>query len=234
MMDRITQIKLWYLPASIIGFLVLALNGCAVTDISLLPMYGGAEKTEKQKQADAEYLQRMDENFKDRRKASDSAARVAWSYWRKGDWQTAMRRFNQTWLLDPDNYQAYWGYLVILGARGNYDESSKMADKALSLAPGNHWLLCDAAFTYGSKANLIAFNREEKDKYLHKAFTAYEKAAANKPGGQICRTWAMTLYQNGQYPEAWNKVKRSEDLGYRYPETFLNALTRKMPRPDSF
>ena len=230
-MIKFTQIIIRYLLVSIIGFLVITLNGCATTDISLLPMYGDAEKTENQKQADAAYIEQMEVKFKTRRTASNSAAKEGWYYWRTRDWQTAMRRFNQSWLLDPDNHLAYWGYLVILAAQGKYTDASDMGDKALSLAPDNHRLLCDVAFTYGNHANLIVFSGKEKEELFQKAFSAYTKASIIKPN-QICQNWAITLFQNGQYLEAWEKVKKSEELGHRYREVFLKDLSREIPRPE--
>ena len=61
-------------------------------DISLLPMYGGVEKTEKQKQADEISLRTKDANSCDSRAASESATKAGWGFLRRGDWKTAMGR----------------------------------------------------------------------------------------------------------------------------------------------
>lgn len=230
-MYKITQFKFRCLLFTFIGSLTIVLNGCAITDISLLPMYGGTEKTERLKQADAAYIEQMEAKFKNRRTASNSAAKEGWYYWRSRNWQTAMRRFNQSWLLDPKNHQAYWGYMVILAAQGKFTDASDMGDKALSLAPDNHRLLCDVAFIYGNHADLIVFSGKEKEQLFEKAFFLYAKASMIQPG-QICQNWAITLFQNGLYSEAWEKVKKSEELGHRYREVFLNDLSREMPRPE--
>ena len=125
-MNKATFIESRYFLFTAVGFLIVLLNGCASTvggDISLLPMYGGVEKTEKQKQADEIYLKTMDANFNDRRAASESAAKAGWGFLRRGDWKTAMRRFNQAWLLNPDYYEAYGGFAVILDQQGNFQDA---------------------------------------------------------------------------------------------------------------
>ena len=234
-MDKASRIEFRSILFTTIGFLIILLHGCASSsggDISLLPMYGGVEKTEKQKQADSDYLKYVDAHFDDRREGSKTAARAGWNYWYKGDWQTAMRRFNQAWLLDPDNHLVYWGYVAILGMQGKYRESTDMGDIALSLAPDNHKLLCDVAFSNGAYAYSINSNREEREKYFNKAFSMYEQAETLQHD-EPCKTWAITLFYNDQYLAAWEKVKKSEEFGYYYPQEFLNDLAKKLPRPES-
>lgn len=231
-MNRAIWIKSQYILLAAAGLIIALLSGCASVDISLLPMYGDVEKTEKQKNADATYLEYMDAHFDDRRASSETAARAGWNYWYKGDWQTAMRRFNQAWLLDSDNYSAYWGYVVILGMQGNYLDSSNMGDIALSLAPGNQKLICDVAFSNANYASTIKLNRTDKERYLQKALSMYEQAATVAPE-EPCMNWAVTLYNHGQYLAAWEQVKKAEQLGYNYPEVFLNELSRILPRPES-
>jgi tetratricopeptide (TPR) repeat protein len=221
--------------ATALGFLILLLSGCAHPaggDISLLPMYGGVEKTEKQKQADAVYLKQMDAHFDDRRAASESVARAGWNYWYKGEWQTAMRRFNQSWLLDSGNFYTYWGFVAILFAQGKYHESSDMGDIALSLAPDNYKLLCDVAFSKGSYAYKAKLNRKEREMHFQKALSMCEKATTIAPA-EPCMAWAVMLFYSGQYQAAWEKVKQAEELGHHYPRAFLTDLARKLPRPES-
>lgn len=176
----------------------------------------------------------MDAQFSDRRAASESAVRVGWSFWNKGDLKTAMRRFNQAWLLDPDNYQIYSGFAAILDRQGNYQDASEMAEKAMNLGPTDHNLMCAAANAHGKYAMSIRKNATEKDKYLQKSASICEKAATVRPDGScIYFTWAITLFHMGEYLDAWQKVKKLEGLGYGHRKNFIDDLSRKMPRPKS-
>ena len=49
----------------------------------------------------------------------------------KNDLDMAMRRYNQAWLIDDANGEAYWGFGIVLNERKQYDESNKMLEAAL-------------------------------------------------------------------------------------------------------
>ena len=236
-MNKAAQIESRYILVIAAGLLIVLLSACASTkrgDISLLPMYGGIQKTEKQKQADEIYLKTMDANFSSRRAASQSAAKAGWGFLRKRDLNTAMRRFNQAWLLDPIYYEAYAGFARILDIQGNFQGASKMAEKAMNLGPADYRLMCDAAEAHGKYALSIENNSEEKAKYLKKSASVCEHAAIIHPDGScIYFNWAITLFYMGEYLEAWQKVKKLEDLGYGHRKYFIDDLSGKMPRPKS-
>ena len=236
-MNSAVAIEFRFLHVTAVAFLIVLLSACATpskVDISLLPMYGDVQKTEKQKQADEIYLKTMDANFSSRRAASQSAAKAGWGFLRKRDLNTAMRRFNQSWLLDPNYYEAYAGFAQILDIQGNFQGASKMAEKAMNLGPADYRLMCDAASAHGKYALSIENNSEEKAKYLKKSASVCEHAALIHPDGScIYFNWAITLFHMGEYLEAWQKVKKLEDLGYGHRKYFIDDLSRKMPRPKS-
>ncbi len=55
-----------------------------------------------------------------RAQGSDKSVQLGWQYFfQKQDFATAMKRFNQAWLLDPDNGDAFHGFAVVTMARDN-------------------------------------------------------------------------------------------------------------------
>jgi len=55
-----------------------------------------------------------------RPQGSDKSVQLGWQYFfSKHDIATAMKRFNQAWLLDPDNGNAFHGFAVLVMARDN-------------------------------------------------------------------------------------------------------------------
>jgi len=80
----------------------------------------------------------------ERKLMSNRAADIGWQALSKNDIPKAMRRFNQGWLLDPDNGRVYWGFAVVLQIRDNdLDGAIEMFDKARKLLPGDPALLVD-------------------------------------------------------------------------------------------
>lgn len=92
-----------------------AAGAAAATDYppNETPMYGGAEKTPAMLQADKELIAAVLAKGITRAQGSDQLVHAGWDYQHKGDYATAMKSFNQAWLLDPDNGDAFDGFAVI-------------------------------------------------------------------------------------------------------------------------
>ena len=85
-----------------------------------LPMYGGVEKNEAQKKADNDLAEGLKAKGLTREQGADNAARLGWDAFHKKDrdLSVAMKRFNQAWMLDPENGTAYHGFALVLSERG--------------------------------------------------------------------------------------------------------------------
>ena len=81
-------------------------------------MYGEAPKTDAMRRADAAFIETMLGQGLSREGAAKAVVERAWGIWRQGDKATAMRRFNQAWLLDPENSSAYHGFALVVSDRG--------------------------------------------------------------------------------------------------------------------
>ncbi|WP_398500856.1 hypothetical protein [Variovorax sp.] len=85
--------------------------------INQLPMYGGRAKTEAMQKADADFIASMEKQGLSRAEGARQMLRQGWAAWGKRDMTTAMARFNQAWLLDPENGNAYHGFALVLALR---------------------------------------------------------------------------------------------------------------------
>ena len=117
-------------------------------DANLLPRYGAAPKSRALLKADAEFLAACDRDFPSRQAASSSYAQRGWAFFRVGDASTAIKRFNQAWLLDTTNAAAYWGFGAVAGLRKQYDASLRDFRISLRLNPANTRVLLDIAQTH--------------------------------------------------------------------------------------
>ncbi|MDT4854603.1 hypothetical protein FQZ97_889150 [compost metagenome] len=78
---------------------------------------------------------------------------MAWQYLSEGDKGTATYRFNLAWLLNPENFDIYWGLGVIEFQSGNYSNAIELMDKGLELSDGkNYVFMTDLATVYIKKA----------------------------------------------------------------------------------
>lgn len=94
----------------------LSAGAAAATDYppNEMPMYGGAEKTSALVKADQDFIAAVLAKGVTRAQGSDQMVHVGWDYERKGDYATAMKRFNQAWLLDPENGDEFHGFAAVM------------------------------------------------------------------------------------------------------------------------
>lgn len=91
-----------------------AIGGYPINEI---PMYGGKEKTPGQIAADLKFIRFVLDQGYTLETGARASVKLGWKYHRKGDVATAMKRFNQAWLQNPENGDAFLGFAIILVGR---------------------------------------------------------------------------------------------------------------------
>jgi len=100
-----------------------------------------------------------------------------WDAFSKGDMDVAIRRFNQAWLLDPENGDIYWGFAIATHVRGDgLEQSERWFAEAERLIPNN--------------APLLAHHGRVLDETGQpgRARTYFEKALAIDPNDVVAHT----------------------------------------------
>ena len=118
-------------------------------DINLIPLYGGFTKTESQEIDDQMFISDCDKQFKSRAEASAFFSKMGWDYLAEGDKNTAIHRFNLSWLLNNENVETYWGLGVIEFQSENFSNAIKLMNKGLEIpSEPNYVLMADLATVY--------------------------------------------------------------------------------------
>jgi tetratricopeptide (TPR) repeat protein len=211
-------------------FILSAILASAQDDRNLLPKYGLLPKPDWQKASDEAFIKATDEEYHgDRKKASADTAVRGWQYLAEGDYVTAMRRFNQAWLLDNNNGTALWGMAAFEASSGKLDESLKLFAEAENFVGDQINFSVDYARAVG-----MAGVKRSDDALLEDAFERFDAIYKKDPQStKNLQNWAMTLFGTGKYSEAWEKVKLAELTPTRgqLDPRFLAALQAKMARP---
>ncbi len=197
--------------------------------MNVLPKYGSLPKTKAQKEIDEVFLSATDKEYHgDRKKASADTAARGWQYLAGGDLETAMRRFNQAWLLNHDNGIALWGMAAIESSIGKFDESRKLFAEAEKFVKETNFSVdyARAVAMAGVTSKDEALQKEAFDRFER----VYQKAPENTKNLQ---NWAMTLFALEKNADAWAKVKLAETTPNKkdLDPSFVAALQAKMPRP---
>lgn len=113
--------------------------------IAELPMYGGAAFSEQQARANNEFIAEVEKEV-GRLEGAKRAVKRGWEALKARDFRTAMRRFNQAWLLDPNNPRVYEGLATtVIVWRERVDTGEFVLREGLKRTPRDAGLLADLA-----------------------------------------------------------------------------------------
>lgn len=205
-----------------------------------IPMYGNVPFTPEQNEINDKFIQDVVKQYGSREAAAEDSVKFGWHYYNeKHDPKTAMKRFNQAWLLDPNNPGAYFGFAFLMGEEDNHDEAIRFYKKTLELDPNQPIPMCNLGREYYDKAYISykKFKRKEMKEYLDEAVALYDKASqiatADEDLEYIYYQWACALLLMKDYAGSWEKVKLSRKYGGKSIEPeFIKELSRYMPEPN--
>lgn len=175
--------------------------------IDQLPMYGGYNRnTQPQlKQADEALIHKATSAAGSREKAAEAFVRRGFAYYYQGDLSNAMRRFNQAWLLNPNNPDAHWGFAGVYAEQGKTCEARTLLDKVLALGVDKAEWYADAArldvLCTVAQPNLPT---QEKVHYLQESETFYTKALS------LASSDAEKAYVYGSRAVAYRSLGKNE------------------------
>jgi tetratricopeptide (TPR) repeat protein len=202
-----------------------------------LPMYGqpAIARPESLKKIDEDLIRDATFRFGNRQAASRALAEQGWASVRKGILDTAMRRFNEAWLLNPKNYQAFWGFGAVLSEQGKLAEAIEQLETARELVDDPRQrvaLLSDLGAVHSSYgARLPADKQLDRARHFVIANSRFTESLEMDPNyARSWREWAFSLYEQERYSEAWVKAKRAMELNSEpFPAGFLDTLRKKVP-----
>lgn len=195
------------------------------------PMYGGAPRDACYQGADKEFIEDVTKQFGTRENASGMAVVLGWQYFQRGDTDTAMKRFNQAWLLNAENPNAFWGFGVVMWARDRLDESIRFFERSRVLAPQNALMLTDFALVVTTKGTRSLSETERNAAFIQAHALLNEAEALEPMFPLIYANRALLFYLHGEYVAAWLSVDRAQQIDPgAVQEEFLRDLSAKMPR----
>jgi len=127
---------------TLIAAIAFAFSPAAAKDYppNEMPMYGGVTKNAEMIAADEKFIADVLKLGYTRASGSDKAVARGWDFVRQHDIPTAMKRFNQAWLLDPDNGDAFHGFAIVVmdrdGDAARADDLFKQGEAKPRQSPG--------------------------------------------------------------------------------------------------
>jgi len=180
-------------------------------------MYGDTTKSQKLKESDAAYIAAIEKSGKSRKDVAKEVMRSGWASYQKGDLKSAIRRFNQAWLLDPENGDAYHGFALISTVR---DKNADAAEKFFRMALAKPGVSANAYVSYGRFLWIV-------DR-LEEGLFQLQKALKVSPTAHDARLHiARIYYKKKDYSKACEWARAAKVNNDDLPVDFLEDMCKK-------
>lgn len=207
------------------------------TPIDQVPMYGGMDRTSipELRAGDEKLIQDTTKAYGSRAAASTAFANNAFTYYKQDKLDLAMRRFNQAWLLNPDNPEPYWGFASILHDQGKYCEGVKLLELGASKGPLQKAHIPDLAVLYAACARHgQGLQPQERLDLLRKSTETFQKGEGDPEVAKpyLYFQWTRAHHALGEYTAAWEKVREyRKHTSEPFDPRLIKTLSEKLPEP---
>jgi tetratricopeptide (TPR) repeat protein len=198
----------------------------AKADINLQPEYGNVKKDAAHVAIDNEFIATALKQDTTRKKASDHLVQLGFKYLSQGDMETAMKRFNQAWLMDPKNSDVYWGYGAIYGTFKDYPAAIAQYDKGLAINARSSKIITDKGTLF-----LVEYQRDGDPEEINNAMTLFGQSFDIDPTNvNTVYKLSVCFYLSKDCANAWKFYRECQRLGGQpIGQDYTTALQKMCP-----
>ena len=187
-------------------------------------MYGKVKKCERQIKEDEEFVNSSLKIYTTRANAADKLKNEAWKLFEKNDLNGAMKKFNQTWLLDSSNYNSYWGFGNILGRQKKYTEAIRYFEMGRKLNPDNAIFYISSGSGYA-----MLYEKSKKKSDLIKSIQDFKKSISmDSRNGKAYAQLTIGYYYLAEKDSAKKYLKLTDRINPKMiPSGLRNEIEKK-------
>lgn len=196
-------------------------------------MYGGMDRSQipEIRAADAKFISDVTAQFGSREHGSVAWVNQGFKFYQADKLGMAMRRFNQAWLLNPDNPEVYAGFASVLNDQGKSCAAAEQMETALALNPPKfQGIYSDAGYINAMCAvNEKSKDSEDRQKFLDKSEQLFKNAEAIEPNkSYLYGLWARSYYRQGKTLESKQMIAKQIGAGGKPDANLLANIEYKL------
>ncbi len=223
------MIKQLFIKTSL--FLIFTSSSLASTDSSLLPMYGGEDRQNNSAliKKDNEFIAKATRSFSSRVHAAEGYVERGFEMYSQNKFDKAMQRFNQAWLLNPNNAYIYLGYGLL------YNNEKKPCMAVIMFIQAHKKGLKESGFLsdYATTTTNCALTKDNQlQKELFSDANDLYKQSSQSPNKALqayaYHSWAKSYFLQNDFPNSQIMLEQSKNLGGKTDAQFEQSLKEKL------
>jgi len=211
--------------------LILASATPAIADSSLLPMYGGEDRSNDPElsEKDNTFIAKATRSFSSREHAAEGYVERGFDMYSQNKFDKAMQAFNQAWLLDPNNPYPYLGFGLMLKNEKKFCKTIAMFLQAHQKGLYENGFLAD----YAHATTRCALTRENQlqKKLFDDANILYNRAIQtpnNALRAYVYHSWAKSYFLQNDFSNSLAMIEQSKILGGKIDAALDQSLKEKI------
>ena len=211
-------------------FLIFTSSMSASADSSLLPMYGGENRKNNPElvEKDNEFIAKSARSFSGREHAAEGYVERGFEMYSQNKFDKAMQRFNQAWLLNPNNPFIYLGYGLLYNNEKKPCMAVTMFMQAYKRSLNESGFLSDYAYT---TTNCALTKESQLQKELFSDANALHNQASKTPNKRVqayaYQSWAKSYFLQNDFSNSQAMLEQSKNLGAKIDEQLEQSLKEK-------
>lgn len=211
-------------------FLLLSQQSFADATTKQLPMFGGEDRSQNPEliAQDNVLIAKATHTFGTREHASEGYVERGFEHYSNNEFDQSMNRFNQAWLLNPENPYVYLGFGLLLIKEDKSCVAFKMFKLANEKGLNESGFLADFAYTTSQCALLKKESeRQELFKLSNNLHESATQTSNRRLLAYVYHSWAKAYLLQKDYIHTKEMIEQSNDLGGTIDESLLKALKEK-------
>jgi predicted Zn-dependent protease len=211
-------------------FLIISTQVFADTKEQQLPMYGGTDRYSNPEFIDKDklFIAKATRTFGTREHASEGYVEHGFEHYSNNKFNKSMQRFNQAWLLNPDNPYVYLGFGLLLNKKEQSCEATTMFKSANEKGLKESGFLADYAYTSAQCALLKEKNEQQELFDVSNDLHNVASQTTNKPlRAYVYHSWARSYFLQNNFSKSKEMIELSKSLSGKIDPALLQSIKKE-------
>jgi hypothetical protein len=212
----------------ILGFvLIYSQHSFSEVTFDQQPMYADLDRDSSPEyiSQDNDLIAKATRTFGTREHASEGYTEKGFDHYSNNEFDKSMKRFNQAWLLNPENPYPYLGFGLLMNVNKQSCKTYEMFKLANDKGLNENGFLADYAYA-SSQCALMKDESEQLELFniSNKLHEQASKTSSKRVLAYVYHSWAKSFFLQKEFNKTDELIELSKSLGGEIDKSLLKAM----------